>query len=192
MRSRDAPTALAGYTGLFIAERLINWVESMSNDKAAEGILSCKTSELQQGASIAEPLSFALSQQAFGWKKVVSVWLNSLQVCLYTDMLIEPKRMVNDNNSDSKDLSISSNFRSGSYHILFTKLMKMGQPQKLSFFKPLNLRGLWFFNKWKKVFLIQKDLLCIRKDSNPQPPEPKSGILSSWTTDALFKNSSQI
>ena len=38
----------------------------MSNDKAAEGILSCKTSELQQGASIAEPLSFALSQQAFG------------------------------------------------------------------------------------------------------------------------------
>ena len=27
--------------------------------------------------------------------------------------------------------------------------------------------------------------LCTRKDSNPQPPEPKSGILSSWTTSAF-------
>ena len=31
----------------------------------------------------------------------------------------------------------------------------------------------------KKRPFDSKGLLCIRKDLNPQPPEPKSGILSS-------------
>ena len=27
--------------------------------------------------------------------------------------------------------------------------------------------------------------MCVRKDSNPQPSEPKSDVLSSWTTNAI-------
>ena len=69
MGSRSSPIVLVGCAGSFIAARLINWVGSISNDKAAVGISNCETSELQQGTSMAKPLSFALSQQVLVEKR---------------------------------------------------------------------------------------------------------------------------
>ena len=66
MESRSSPIVLVGYAGSFVAAKPVNWVGSISNDKAAVGISNCETSELQQGTSMAKPVFFALSQHVFG------------------------------------------------------------------------------------------------------------------------------
>ena len=124
--SESSPKVTIGNLDPFTVVIPVNWIGSTSKEKTTVGISKFMNSKLQQVMSMDRSPSFLLSQQVFGWKKDVSVWLKTLQVCLWIAKPKEPNRILSDNKSESKILNMSSIVPINLHLIKIANVIKIG------------------------------------------------------------------